>query len=140
MLLLGALFGLVTVGLVVPCLIDIAVTPETEVRRLSKPWWVLALVFLSVFGATAWLVAGRPRRRAWPHRSHPADGPYFSQQDAIWRHPAGRAMEQGYDSPSGRVVRASAIPARPAGPDDDPEFLEELARRIRGGEQAGSDS
>lgn len=140
MFLVGALFGLVTVGVVVPCLIDVAVTPDHLVRGLAKQWWVLLLVFLSVFGAAAWLAAGRPRRRTWSARSHLAGSPYFSPQDAIRRHPAGRAMEQDYDSPSGPAVRASALDVRPAGPDDDPEFLEELARRIHGGNQAGSDS
>lgn len=140
MFLVGALFGLVTVGVVVPCLIDVAVTPDHLVRGLAKQWWVLLLVFLSVFGAAAWLVAGRPRRRTWSYRSHLAGGPYFSPQDAIRRHPAGRTMEQDYDSPSGPPVRASAVGVRPTGPDDDPEFLEELARRIHGGNQAGSDS
>lgn len=134
MFLVGALFGLVTVGLVVPCLIDVAVAPDCQVRGMSKHWWVLALVFLSVFGAAAWLVAGRPRRRgrAWSSQLYGAT--YLTPQDAIRRHPAGRAMEQAYDSPPGGAVRAGPIPARPMGPDDDPEFLEELARRIRNGD------
>jgi hypothetical protein len=140
MFLLAALFGLVTVGLIVPCLIDVAVTPDDEVRLLAKQWWVLALVFLSVLGAVAWLVAGRPRRRSWTHWSHLADNTYFSPQDAIRRHPAGRAMDGDREFASGGTVRAGAIPARPMGPDDDPEFLEELARRIQGGDQAGSDT
>jgi Phospholipase_D-nuclease N-terminal len=140
MFLLGALFGLVTVGVVVPCLIDVAVTPDREVRHLNKLWWVLLLVFLSAIGAAAWLVAGRPRRRTGAYWSRAADSPYFTPQDAIRRHPAGRAMDGDYEFASGRAVRAGAIPARPTGPDDDPDFLEELARRIRGGDQAGSDT
>ena len=140
MFLVGALFGLVTVGLVVPCLIDLAVTPDREVRLMTKPWWVLALVFLSVLGAVAWLVAGRPRRRSRAYWSHLADSSYVSPQDAIRRHPAGRAMDGDYEFASGPAVRAGAIPVRPKGPDDDPEFLEELARRIHGGNQAGSDT
>ena len=140
MFLLGVLFGLVTVGLVVPCLIDVAVTPDREVRHLTKPWWVLLLVFLSAIGAAAWLVAGRPRRRTWAHWSRVADSPYFSPQDAIRRHPAGRAMDGDYEFAAGRAVRAGAISAQPKGPDDDPDFLEELARRIHGSDQAGSDT
>ena len=37
MLLALVLFGLITVGFVVPCLIDVAVTPPSELRRLTKP-------------------------------------------------------------------------------------------------------
>src|SRR5260221_13376927 len=63
MLLALVLFGLVTVGFVVPCLIDVAVTPPGELRSLTKPTWVLLIVFFSAFGAIAWLAAGRPDRR-----------------------------------------------------------------------------
>lgn len=140
MFLVGALFGLVTIGVVVPCLIDVAVTPDHLVRGLAKQWWVLLLVFLSVFGAAAWLVAGRPRRRTWAYRSRLAGGTYFSPQDAIRRHPASLTVERDYDSPSGPAVRAGAVGVQPMGPDDDPEFLEELARRIHRGNQASGDS
>lgn len=140
MFLVGALFVLVTIGLVVPCLIDVAVTPDCEVRGMAKPWWVLTLVFLSALGATAWLVAGRPRRRTRAYRFQPYGAAYLGPEDAMRRHPAGQATHLGYDAPSsGPALRAGA-PARPAGPDDDPEFLEELARRIRGGNQADSES
>jgi hypothetical protein len=142
MFLVGALFALVTIGVVVPCLIDVAVAPDLEVRGLAKQWWVLLIVFGSVLGAAAWLVLGRPRvpsraRARWSYRS----GPYVSAEDALRRHPAGQAMERGLDaSSSGRVLRAGADTARPAGPDDDPAFLEELARRIRRGGEADSDA
>jgi Phospholipase_D-nuclease N-terminal len=142
MFLVGALFALVTIGLVVPCLIDVAVAQDHEVRGLAKPWWVLILVFLPVLGVAAWLLFGRPWRhgRARPHRSYPDYPPYLGPEDALRRHPAGQATERGFDVAPGRAVRAGAVSARPVGPDDDPEFLEELARRIRGGEQAGNDA
>jgi hypothetical protein len=139
MLLVGALFVLVTIGLVVPCLIDVAVTPDCEVRGMTKPWWVLSLVFLSALGATAWLVAGRPRRRTRAYRLEPYGAGYFGPEDAMRRHPAGQVTLLGDDNPSGRTLRAG-VPARTVGPDDDPEFLEELARRIRGGNQADNES
>jgi hypothetical protein len=141
MLLALVLFGLVTVGFVVPCLIDVAVTPSGELRRLTKTTWVLLIVFFSAFGATAWLVAGRPDRdgRIVPH--HLEDAPFFSPQDALRRHPAGRGMDTGFGGPSGRAAHpAGSVSARPIGPDDDPEFLEELARRIDGGREAGNDA
>jgi hypothetical protein len=133
MLLVGVLFGLVTVGFVVPCLVDVAVTPAAEVRRLTKPAWVLAIVFLSVFGAVAWLTAGRPDRR-WrtPLPRHLEGAPSFGPQEALRRHPAGRAMDPGIEaSPGPAALWASEAGQGPVGPDDDPEFLQELARMIR---------
>lgn len=130
MLLVGVLFGLVTVGFVIPCLIDVAVTPPYDLRSLSKPAWILMIVFLSVFGATAWLVAGRPdrsRRSELPR--HLLDAPTFGPQDALRRHPAGRAMDPGFSGQG--ALRATEAARRPTGPDDDEEFLQELARRIR---------
>ena len=142
MFVVGALFALVTIGVVVPCLIDVAVAPDPEVRGLAKQWWVLLIVFGSVLGAAAWLVIGRPRvharaRMRWSYRNGPS---YLSPEDALRRHPAGQAMERGTESAPGRVLRAGAGTAGPAGPDDDPAFLEELARRINGGDQAGNDA
>ena len=132
MLLVGVLFGLVTVGFVVPCLIDVAVTPGYDLRSLTKPAWAAIIVFLSVFGATAWLVAGRPDRRSrieFP--GHLLDGPSFSQQDALRRHPAGRAMDPGIEASGRGALRATDGAQQPMGPDDDEEFLQELTRRIR---------
>src|ERR1700750_220535 len=52
-------------------------------------------------------------------------GRWTYADDAVARHPAGRA-------------RASATTV-PAGPDDDPEFLRALERAIRGNSQAGGE-
>jgi hypothetical protein len=136
MLVVGALFALVTLGVVVPCLIDVAVAPDFEVRGLAKQWWVLLIVFGSLFGAAAWLMFGRPRTRAraGTHWSYGDRSPYLTAEEALRHHPAGRAMEQGLGVPQGRTLRA----ARPIGPDDDTAFIEELARRIdRGGQPTG---
>jgi Phospholipase_D-nuclease N-terminal len=132
MLLVGVLFGLVTVGFVVPCLIDVAVTPAGELRRFTKPAWVLIIVFFSVFGATAWVVAGRPdryRRALLPRYLEGA--PSISQQEAFRRHPAGRAMDPSIDGRPEASFHPGEVARGPMGPDDDEEFLEELARRIR---------
>ena len=133
MLLVGVLFGLVTVGFVVPCLVDVAVTPAAEVRNLTKPAWLLAIVFGSVFGAVAWLTAGRPDRR-WrtPLPGYLHGAPSLSPQDALRRHPAGRAMDPDIEAlPGPPAPPAGEDGPGPVGPDDDPEFLQELARRIR---------
>jgi hypothetical protein len=138
MLLVGVLFGLVTVGFVVPCLIDVAVTPRYDVRSLTKPAWAAIIVFLSVFGATAWLVAGRPDRRSrvdFPR--HLLNGPSFSQQEALRRHPAGRAMDPGFEASERGAAAATEAAQGPMGPDDDEEFLQELSRRIRDAREEG---
>ncbi len=142
MLLVGVLFGLVTVGFVVPCLVDVAVTPAAELRSLTKPAWVLAIVFLSVFGAVAWLAAGRPDRRPRTLLPRHLDGaPSFGPQEALRRHPAGRAMDPGIEaSPGPAALQASQVARGPVGPDDDPEFLQELARRIRHLREPGHDA
>jgi hypothetical protein len=132
MLLAGVLFGLVTVGFVVPCLIDVAVTPASDLRSLTKSGWVLIIVFFSAFGATAWLVAGRPvwRRRSMLPR-YLEGAPSMGQAEALRRHPAGRSWDPDVDTRLGQpFIQASEIP-RSMGPDDDLEFLEELTRRIR---------
>ena len=139
MLLAFILFGLVTVGFVVPCLIDVAVTPASDLRSLTKPAWLLIVACLSAFGATAWLAAGRPDRRTVLPR-HLAGAPPIGQQEALRRHPAGRAMDPSIDPVLGQALQAGEIPRRPMGPDDDEEFLEELARRIRYGGEAESDA
>ena len=137
MLLAVILFGLVTVGFVVPCLIDVAVTPAGDLRSLTKPAWLLIVACLSAFGAAAWLAVGRPDRRSVLPR-YLAGAPPVGQQEALRRHPAGRAMDPSIDPVLDRALRAGEIPYRPAGPDDDEEFLEELARRIRYGGEADS--
>src|ERR1035441_2292695 len=132
MLLIGLLFALFTVGFVVPCLIDVARTPHFAIRTLNKRTWMLLIVSLSVVGGVAWLLAGRPSRswQAPPVHGHPASPRGLRQQEAYRRPPAGRTGEHDLDA----IVAYAARPGsrRPLGPDDDPEFLQELARRIRG--------
>jgi hypothetical protein len=132
MLLAGIFFGLVTVGFVVPCLIDVAVTPAYDLRSLTKPTWALIIVCFSVFGAVAWVAAGRPNRRRVMLPPYLAGTATLGQQEALRRHPAGRAMDPGVDSRLGYAeIRRAGEVCRPLGPDDDLEFLEELSRRIR---------
>jgi hypothetical protein len=90
-------------------------------------------VTVSFFGAAAWLVAGRPdRRRQTMMPWHLEGAPSLGPQDALRRHPAGRAVDPGIEAwPDPAALRAGEAPHRPTGPDDDPEFLQELARRIR---------
>jgi hypothetical protein len=115
------LFALFTVGLVVPCIIDVATSPPWAIRTLSKRTWLVITIVFWVFGCAAWLIAGRPKRM--PLRSSRAvAGLGMGPAEAFRRHPAGRAMGLDPDAEArGRLL----------GPDDDPEFLMELERRIR---------
>ena len=72
----------------------------------------------------------RPRRLV-----HPA-GP--AAEAAFRRHPAGRALTTNADE--AWQPNASHVRAGPCGPDDDPDFLSELDRVIRGRRQRGYDA
>jgi hypothetical protein len=88
--------------LLIFCLIDCIQTDESEIRNLRKGWWILLIIFFPLIGGIAWLVAGRPqrqRRRGVPWPSTPTAG--FPEYER---------------------------PRRPTGPDDDPQFLEEIRR------------
>src|SRR6266702_6514754 len=133
MLPLGVLFVLFAVGVWAYCLIDAIMTPRHEFRSLTPMSWALLITVLPVIGAIAWLLAGRPDRSwriAMPQRL--AGMPRLGPQEAIRRHPAGRAMGSGADG-----AQPWDCPAvghrRPIGPDDDPEFLRELDRRFLDG-------
>lgn len=144
MLLACVLFALVTVGLVIPCLIDVALTPPWEVRCLTRRTWSTIVIFGSVFGATAWLAVGRPRATRWraqswrarPWPGHLAGTKRLSPQDALRRHPAWRAVEADAGLRAADEYQMDGYRPGPTGPDDDPAFLAELERRIRGGREA----
>ena len=114
MLLPLVLFALVTVGICVPCLLDVARTPRYQVRTLTKASWLIVVIVFWVFGSVAWLLLGRPggrlmllrRDEAWMARPGPAD--------AVRRHPAGRAADSGLWPGAGRPgARPSLLADRP---------------------------
>ncbi len=134
MLLSGVLFVLFLAGCWLYCLTDAALTPAREYRGLRKATWIGIIATTFIAGAIAWLIV----RRSWRARSLPdgyadfvtlashGDGDLawpaqWTAADAIARHPAGRSRKPGT---GGWAV--------PRGPDDDPEFLRVLDRRIRG--------
>jgi hypothetical protein len=135
MLPLGVVFVLFAVGVWAYCLIDAIMTPQDELRSLTTISWALLITVLPVVGAIAWLLAGRPgRRRRTPMMPpHLAGMPRLGPQEAIRRHPAGRAMEPDADGQPEPWDSPAADGLRPVGPDDDPEFLRELGRRFRDG-------
>jgi hypothetical protein len=131
MVLACLIFALFTVGVVVPCVIDIATTPPWTIRTLSQGTWLMISIVFSVFGCAAWLIVGRPRQRGprLPMLPRGATaGMAIGPAEALRRHPAGRAMTVDLDAHD-EDVRTTG--RRPLGPDDDEEFLLELGRRIR---------
>ena len=124
MLLSGVLFVLFLAGCWLYSLTDAALTPAVEYRGLSKSIWICIISAAFIVGALAWLIARRSRRsKSWVTGS--ADytwySPWTTADAAVARHPAARANQPSRD----RQLAA-------AGPDDDPEFLRQLDRRIRG--------
>ena|ERR1700689_2547440 len=121
-----ALIILFSVGFVLPCMLDISTTPESEFDTLSKGMWMMLAGAFWIFGATAWLLVGRPRRPGYRYGRY-GDG--FGPAEALLRHPATQAAA-GYAEPGSWLAGITA--PRPVGPDDDEDFLAELHRRIHG--------
>ncbi|MGO8957698.1 MAG: hypothetical protein ACLQFR_10050 [Streptosporangiaceae bacterium] len=119
---------LFSVGFVLPCMLDITTTPDTEFMTFGKGTWLLIVGAFWVFGAGAWLIAGRPQRPGFLRRSNPYGPRAYGQTESFRRHPAAQAAA-GYGEPFSSL--ASIAAPRPVGPDDDPDFLLELERRIR---------
>jgi hypothetical protein len=141
MLLSGVLFVLILAGCWVYCLIDAALTPAVVFRGLPKAAWIGIIAMTFIVGGLAWLiyraaVLTRPQMTPWllvePHTA-PVHTYIYLRPDwdaedwdaeadaAIARHPAGRF----------RKTPGDGWPALPKGPDDDPDFLRELDRRIK---------
>jgi hypothetical protein len=130
MLLLGVVFVLLTAGLVVPCVIDIATTPRHLFDLPTKQNWLIVVIGFWVFGAAAWLLLGRRdvrMHRLWDD----VTGGWVTAREADRVHPS-RAGRSDYPFGHARRGRQAAMaPARFVAPDDNPEFLLELERRIR---------
>ncbi len=122
-----AVIILFSVGFVLPCMLDITMTPDSEFTTFGKGTWLVIAGAFWVFGGIAWLVVGRPRRLSF-HRSNPYARGGFGPAEALLRHPAAQAAG-GYAEFSGPA--GFAVTTRPLGPDDDEDFLVELGRRIR---------
>jgi hypothetical protein len=123
-----ALIILLTVGFVLPCMLDVTITPDSEFMTFGKGTWLLIVGAFWVFGAVAWLAVGRPRRLGFMRLSNPYPAGGYGHAEALLRHPAAQAAT-GYVEHAGGT--GFVTPGKPLGPDDDPGFLLELDRRIR---------
>ncbi len=131
MLLLGVAFALLTVGLVVPCVIDIAMTPQHHFDLPSKQSWLIVVIGFWIFGAAAWLLLGRRdvrMHRLWDD----VTGSWVPVRGPEHAHPASRGGRSDYPFGSTRRGRQAAMASvRFVAPDDNPAFLLELDHRIR---------
>jgi len=104
---LRVLPALIAVGLFVYCLVECLQAADHEVRTLPKPAWLFVIV-LPVIGPLLWLIAGRPHRARHSRPPRAVSRPAYD------------------DAP---LPADEAPRTYPLGPDDDPEFLEQLRRR-----------
>lgn len=102
----SVILGLALLAFWLYCLFDVITTPDPVIRNLPKLLWILIVVFLAAIGGVFWFLFGRPRAPGSTAGPYGPQGAFGTRQDA----------------PRGGV---------PRGPDDDPEFLRHLERRLR---------
>ncbi|HLL64431.1 MAG TPA: PLD nuclease N-terminal domain-containing protein [Micromonosporaceae bacterium] len=108
MIRLYSLFLLLNLALLVIALIECLSAEEFAIRALPRVAWVLIILMFSPIGAIAWFVAGRPAR------------PVQLSNGTVW--------QPGRGFPENERPRPHAAPLAP---DDDPEFLRNLAKSLR---------
>jgi hypothetical protein len=136
MLVLGALFALVTIGFVIPCAIDLATTPSRLFDIPTKQTWLIVAVGFWAFGAAAWLIFGRReiRMRAACDdlaQSWGTQGTSGRNGPGLWSAPSHQATFGHRPGPRRKLRPTATMPTRFVAPDDNPEFLLELDRIIR---------
>jgi hypothetical protein len=125
MLLSGVLFVLFLAGCWLYCLTDAALRPAEAFPGWRKRTWIAVIAVTLIAGAIAWMIA----RRNW--RSHRWSSTAAanlviidrSGANVIW-YPQPPTDPTDYVDYVGSTI--------PRGPDDDPEFLRQLAQRIHG--------
>ena len=105
---LYSLFVLLDLALLVVALIDCLSAEEFAIRALPRVAWVFLILLFSPVGAIAWFVAGRPAPTV------------RLSNGTTWRPGSGFPESE-------RPRRGGGRPA----PDDDPEFLRNLATSLR---------
>jgi Phospholipase_D-nuclease N-terminal len=121
MLLSGVLFVLFLAGGWLYCLADAILTPAEAFTGWRKRTWIAVIAATPIAGAVAWLIARRNRRpRQW------------SSYNAANVMIVDRTGDSVLWYPYAPTERAESAEPGPRGPDDDPEFLAQLAQRIHG--------
>ncbi|MFJ6673166.1 PLDc N-terminal domain-containing protein [Actinosynnema sp. NPDC091369] len=77
----GGLFGVLTLGLWLFCLVDVITTDDGDARNLPRTGWLPIVLFFPLVGSILWLVAGRPVRPAGRPRAHERTAPAFPEYD-----------------------------------------------------------
>ncbi|GAA1343356.1 PLD nuclease N-terminal domain-containing protein [Saccharothrix algeriensis] len=77
----GGLFGVLTLGLWLFCLVDVITTDDGDARNLPKFGWLLIVLFFPLVGSIAWLVAGRPAGVVRAPRAYERGAPAFPEYD-----------------------------------------------------------
>jgi Phospholipase_D-nuclease N-terminal len=106
MIRLYALFVLLDLALLVIALIDCLSADEHAIRALPRIAWVFIILLFSPIGAIVWFVAGRP-----PRAIRMSNG-------QMWRTDSGFPEKERPRGP------------QPVAPDDDPEFLRNVAKSL----------
>jgi hypothetical protein len=74
------ILALVLTAFWVYTIVDCSVQPANRHRGVSKPIWILIVVFLPVLGGLLWLTVGRVRRSTIIARRAPDDDPEFLEK------------------------------------------------------------
>ncbi|WP_158850273.1 PLD nuclease N-terminal domain-containing protein [Saccharothrix deserti] len=77
----GGLFGVLTLGLWLFCLVDVITTQDGDARNLPKISWLLIVLFFPLVGSIIWLVAGRPVRTVGRPQAYERTMPAFPEYD-----------------------------------------------------------
>ena len=127
------ILALVLTAFWVYTIVDCSVQPANRHRGVSKPIWILIVVFLPVLGGLLWLTVGRTRRSTIAARRAPDDDPAFlekigtlsEQDERIRRLEEELAMLDAEDddprwanpdaAAAGTAPAAGASPSAPAG-------------------------
>lgn len=109
---LAGLITLLTIALWVYAFFDALTSPAADVRNLPKILWLIVIVLFTPVGPLLWLFLGRPRETIVPEPEA------TTAQTTSLEHLDPSDFHQASDRD------------QPLGPDDDPEFLRRLNRRI----------
>ena len=133
MLLLSALVAVFLLGFWVYCVVDVALTPSSEIQPLPKWAWIAFVVVTFVIGAAIWLAVRPP---AQPTAAPRPPGPRGTGDlDGDGGHPGNERPRPGDETGARNASRPGRKPdqaAPPRGPDDDLGFLRSLDRAIHG--------